>query len=146
MIKILFVSNTANFSKFNRPLMQWCTSQGWQVDYCAPDDEIINDCHKHYILPIPRNPINKNVLKCIKELSKILENYDIIHYHTPVGGVIARLAAKKLWKKGKTKIIYTAHGFHFFKGALLLNWLVYYPIEKYLSKLTDIIITPKFEF
>lgn len=53
---------------------------------------------------------------------------------------MGRLAAKKLWKKNKVKIIYTAHGFHFYKGAPLFNWLVYYPIEKILSKYTDVLI------
>lgn len=58
-----------------------------------------------------------------------------------MGGAIARLAAKKLWKQKKIKVIYTAHGFHFYKGAPLANWLVYYPVEKKLSKFTDVLIT-----
>lgn len=53
--------------------------------------------------------------------------------HCPPGGKGAR-------KKG-TKVIYTAHGFHFFKGAPLKNWLFFYPVEKYLSKYTDCLIT-----
>lgn len=57
-----------------------------------------------------------------------------------MGGVLARLAAKKELKKG-TKVIYTAHGFHFFKGSPLKNWVLYYPIEKYLAKFTDCLIT-----
>lgn len=142
-MKILYVSNTANFSKFNKPFMKWCTEQGWQVDYCAPDDEIITDCHKHIILQIPRSPFSKGIFTCIKQLRKILEEecYDIIHCHTPMGSVIARLAAKKLYKKHQVKIIYTAHGFHFYKGAPLLNWLLYYPVEKYLIKYTDVLLT-----
>ncbi len=57
------------------------------------------------------------------------------------GGAIGRLAAKKLWKEHKLKVIYTAHGFHFYKGAPILNWLLYYPIEKWLSHYTDILVT-----
>lgn len=141
--KILFVSNTANFSKFNLPFMRWCTSQGWRVDYCAPNDEEISECFKHIKLPIPRNPFSGNVFYCINKLRKILkeENYDIIHCHTPMGSVIARLAAKKLFRRHKVKIIYTAHGFHFFKGASIKNWMLYYPVEKYLAKYTDVLIT-----
>ena len=141
--KVLFVSNTANFSKFNLPFMRWCLSQGWRVDYCAPDDEEITECSKHIVLPIPRNPFSGHIFYCINKLRKILreEKYDIIHCHTPMGGVIARLAAKNLFKKHKVKIIYTAHGFHFFKGASLKNWMIYYPVEKYLSNFTDILIT-----
>lgn len=58
-----------------------------------------------------------------------------------MGGVIGRLAAKKLRKQGKVKVIYTAHGFHFYKGAPLLNWILYYPMEKLLARCTDIIVT-----
>ena len=69
-----------------------------------------------------------------------INSYDIIHCHTPVGGVLTRLAARSYREKG-TKVIYTAHGFHFYKGAPLLNWIIYYPIEKYLAKYTDTLIT-----
>lgn len=143
MKKILFVSNTANFSKFNKPYMKWCSENGWKVDYCAPNDEVVTECDNHIVLPIPRSPFSKGSLKCIKNLKKILEKeqYDIIHCHTPMGAVIARLAARKLFKQNKVKVIYTAHGFHFYKGAPLLNWLLYYPVEKFLLRYTDVLIT-----
>jgi glycosyltransferase EpsD len=68
------------------------------------------------------------------------EHFDIIHCHTPMGSVVTRLAAKKVRKSG-TRIIYTAHGFHFYKGAPKLNWMVFYPIEKACSRFTDKLIT-----
>ncbi len=73
-------------------------------------------------------------------MKKLIKNegYDLIHTHTPVASACVRLACKKM--QG-VKVIYTAHGFHFFKGAPLINWLVYYPIEKCLAKYTDILIT-----
>lgn len=143
MKKILFVSNTANFSKFNLPYMKWFKNEGWQVDYCSAGEEIVQNCDNQFSISIARSPFNLRNIMAYKELKKILyeNSYDIIHCHTPMGGVLARLAAKKLWKKHKVKIIYTAHGFHFYKGAPLLNWLVYYPVEKYLSHFTDIIVT-----
>lgn len=57
-----------------------------------------------------------------------------------MGGLLARLAARTSRKHG-TKVIYTAHGFHFCKGAPLINWLIYYPIEKVMSRFTDCLIT-----
>jgi glycosyltransferase EpsD len=57
-----------------------------------------------------------------------------------MGGAIGRLAARSTRKKG-TKVIYTAHGFHFFKGAPLVNWLAYYPAERWLARYTDVLIT-----
>lgn len=86
-----------------------------------------------------RSPFTLKNLKSFFELNKYIKSnkIDLIHCHTPVGGVMGRL----IGKFNKTKVIYTAHGFHFFKGAPLLNWLVYYPIEKFLSKYTDVLIT-----
>lgn len=143
MKKILFLSNTANFSKFNIPYMRWFKEQGWQVDYCSPGEETVPDCDNQYSISIARSPFSLKNVKAYFELKKILKenNYDILHCHTPMGGVLGRLAANNLRKKHKIKVIYTAHGFHFYKGAPLINWLVYYPVEKCLAHKTDVLIT-----
>ena len=73
---------------------------------------------------------------------EILENkYEIVHTMSPIGGVICRLAAKKARKVNGTKVIYAAHGFHFFTGAPKKNWIIYYNAEKYCAKFTDMLIT-----
>ncbi|MGI0528380.1 glycosyltransferase family 4 protein [Treponema socranskii] len=143
MKKILFLSNTANFSKFNLPYMRWFHEQGWRVDYCSAGEEFVKDCDNQYTIDIARSPFSLKNLKALKQLKKLLaENrYDILHCHTPMGGVLGRFAAKKLRYEHKIKIIYTAHGFHFYKGAPLLNWLFYYPVEKHLAKYTDVLVT-----
>lgn len=89
-----------------------------------------------------RKPLSKSNIVSYKELKKLIENkkYEIIHCHTPVAAMITRLASRAIRKKG-TKVIYTAHGFHFHKGAPLKNWLIYYPIEKWLFRYTDCLIT-----
>lgn len=78
------------------------------------------------------------------QLKKIMkkEQFQLVHCHTPMGGVLARLAAKST---KTTPVIYTAHGFHFYKGAPLLNWLVFYPVEKWLARYTDSLITMNME-
>ncbi|MCD7797637.1 MAG: glycosyltransferase [Clostridiales bacterium] len=65
-----------------------------------------------------RSPYSFDNVKAYKELKKIIDNgnYDAVHCHTPMGAVVTRLAAKSARKSG-TKVIYTAHGFHFYKGA-----------------------------
>jgi len=137
--KILFISNTANFSKFNRPFMRWFKEKKWQVDYVSAGEESVLDCDRQYAISIGRDPFCIKNIKAYMELRKILlsTNYDIIHCHTPTGSVLGRLVARGL----KTKVIYTAHGFHFYKGAPFINWLLYYPIEKYLVKYTDVLVT-----
>lgn len=89
-----------------------------------------------------RSPYDKNNIIAFRQLQALLkkENFDIVHCHTPMGGVLARLACEPYRKKGM-KVIYTAHGFHFYDGAPKKNWLVYYPIERELSRITDVIIT-----
>ncbi|MGL4228609.1 MAG: glycosyltransferase family 4 protein [Tannerellaceae bacterium] len=75
-----------------------------------------------------------------KNACRFLERYpeiEVIHCNTPIGGVIGRLVGYKY----KKKVIYTAHGFHFYEGAPLLNWILFYPVEKILSKWTDVLIT-----
>ena len=71
-------------------------------------------------------------MKCLQNEIK----FDFIHCHTPVASVVSRIIAHK----SNVRLIYTAHGFHFFKGGPLKNWLLYYPIEKVLSRWTDILI------
>ena len=96
-------------------------------------------CHP---IDFSRSPFQVKNMQAYRQLNALLamHHFDLIHCHTPVGGVLARLCAAKYRKTG-TKVIYTAHGFHFYQGAPLPNWLIYYPIEKALSRVTDILIT-----
>lgn len=93
-------------------------------------------------IPFSRSPKSLQNLKALKQLKKLLkeEYYDLIVCNTPMGGIITRMAAKKTRKKG-TKVVYMAHGFHFYKGAPKKNWLVFYPIEKFMARHTDVLIT-----
>lgn len=99
------------------------------------------DVIKHQI-SYSRSPLSLQTIKSYKAIKKLIkeENFDLIHCHTPVVAMLTRLSARKSRKKG-TKVIYTAHGFHFFKGAPLLNWLIYFPLEYFCSFFTDILIT-----
>jgi glycosyltransferase EpsD len=141
--KILFLSNTANFSKFNLPYMKFFREKGWQVDYCSAGEETVPECDNQFAIPISRSPFSFKNFRAYRELRKILleNDYRILHCHTPMGGVLGRLAAKSLWKKGRIKIIYTAHGFHFYKGSSIFSWLFYFPVEKFLSCCCDVIVT-----
>lgn len=78
--------------------------------------------------------------KAYRQLREVMnrEKYDLLHCHTPMGGVIGRIAAKKA---KVPYVIYTAHGFHFYKGAPIINWLFFYPVERLLARVTDVLIT-----
>ena len=96
-------------------------------------------CHQ---IPFQRSPLRKENLQAYKMLKELLqkEKFSAVHCHTPIGGALARLAGRKFRKKG-LRVIYTAHGFHFYSGAPLVNWLLYYPAEYFLSWFTDVQIT-----
>lgn len=150
MKKVLFVATVVrlHINMFHKPYIKWFHDQGWQVDVAANNDYdrkedcVIPYCDNFYELPFERSPLKKGNIDAYRQLKKILdrEHYDLIHCHTPMGSVITRLAADAARKSG-TKVIYTAHGFHFYKGAPAINWLVYYPIERILSKKTDLLLT-----
>lgn len=143
MKKVLFTATVdSHILQFHLPYLKWFKEQGYEVHVATNGDKEIPYCDKKHIISFERSPIKINNLKAVKELKNIIdeENFEIIHCHTPMGSVVTRLAAQKARKSG-TKVIYTAHGFHFFKGAPMLNWLIFYPIEKLLSKYTDCLIT-----
>lgn len=87
-----------------------------------------------------RNPLGKDNLKAARQLMALMkrEKYDVVHCNTPSGGVVGRLCAAKARIPA---VIYMAHGFHFWKGAPLKNWLFYYPVERFLARFTDRLIT-----
>jgi len=144
MKSILIVANVAkeHILKFHVPTIETFKSHGWRVDVACAGEEDIPHCDNQYHAAWKRSPFTPKTFKGIKELKTILaeHHYDVVFCHTPVGGLVARLAAKHARKNG-TKVIYCAHGLHFFKGAPLLNWLIYYPIERYLARKTDAFFT-----
>jgi glycosyltransferase EpsD len=143
MKKVLFTSHTANFQKFNHPFMKWFKSQGYEVHYASMGEEKVIHCDKHFTVSFNRSPYSLDNVHAYKPLKKIIdtEQYDIIHCHTPMGSVVTRLAARSARKKLGTRVFYTAHGFHFYTGAPILNWIIYYPVEKLLAHITDVLVT-----
>ena len=150
MKKVLFVATVVktHIMEFHIPYLKMFKEMGWETavaarnDYENPADCVIPYCDTYYNIPFERNPLKSGNLKAYKELKHIIDEgeYDIIHCHTPVGAMLTRLAAKQARKQG-TKVFYTAHGFHFYKGAPAINWILYYPVEKWLSRYTDVLIT-----
>lgn len=141
--KILFCATVDyHFKAFHLPVMEWFRRQGWEVHVAAQGELELPNVDRKFNIPIQRSPIKAENVRAYRMLKAIIreEGYSIVHCHTPMGGVLARLAARGVRKQG-TKVIYTAHGFHFYKGAPLLNWLIYYPIEKLLAAATDRLIT-----
>ena len=149
MKKILLTATVqSHIAQFHKPLIDLLQKNGYEVHVAARNNLSeknglnLDTPNKIFDIPFARSPINKNNINAYRQLKKLLDdnNYDVVHCNTPMGGVITRLAAKKHRLHG-LKVFYTAHGFHFYKGAPLKNWLIYYPIEKLLARYTDKLIT-----
>lgn len=142
--KVLFVATVdSHIELFHLPYLKMFHDKGWEVHVATETGKKIPYCDKKIKLPIKRSPFklisNHRAIKKLREVAK-KEKYDIVHCHTPVGGVVARLACKKLRREG-LRMIYTAHGFHFYTGAPVHYWMMFYPVEWYLAKYTDTLIT-----
>lgn len=151
----MLASVASMIDQFNMSNIEILRDQGYEVHVAAnfedgntSSKQRIEEFKKElYSLGIPYYHVDfardiKKVFKNFKAYKRIrnliLEHkYEFVHCHTPIGGVCGRLAVLRT----KTKVIYTAHGFHFFKGAPLMNWLLYYPVERWLARYTDVLIT-----
>lgn len=143
MKKVLFTAKVdSHILNFHIPYLKWFKDQGYEVHVASNGENDIPYADFKYNLKFDRNPLKPSNFKAYLELKKMIDdnNYEVIHCHTPIGGALTRLAARGARKKG-TKVMYTAHGFHFYEGASKFNWLVYYNVEKFLSKYTDCLIT-----
>lgn len=148
-MKVLLTATVqSHICQFHKPLVEVLHAHGCEVHVAARDNLAeknglkLDFVDKVFDVPFSRSPKSSDNLKAKKILEQIITEggYDIIHCNTPMGGIVTRIAAKKARKNG-TKVFYTAHGFHFYEGAPKKNWLIYYPIEKYFSRLTDKLIT-----
>ena len=150
MTKLLFISNISNrvtsfaiasitvAHKLKIDFYQaanWSDAKEGQIE----KDQVEYDIKINHV-DISRSPFSKSNIIAYKQIVELIEkeNIDYIHCNTPVGGLLGRLAGKKCKVK---KVIYQAHGFHFYDGAPKKNWMIYYPIEKLLAHKTDAIIT-----
>lgn len=151
----MLASVASMIDQFNMPNIALLQKLGYEVDVACnfiegntcSDERVaelkqkLQDMHVHcYQIDFARNikhmGQNMRALRQVESLMK-QNRYAFCHCHSPIGGVVARIAGHRT----KTKVIYTAHGFHFYQGAPLVNWLVYYPVEKVLSRWTDVLIT-----
>lgn len=142
--RLLLVANVVkeHVLKFHVPTIRALKARGFIVDVAASGQEDVPYCDRQIHGVWKRSPFTLDTLRGVRQLRQILEqeHYDIVYCHTPVGALVARLAALRARRQG-TKVVYFAHGFHFFTGAPLVNWLLFYPIEWLLAHVTDLLIT-----
>lgn len=142
--KVLFVATvTSHINAFHIPYLKYFKEKGYEVHVASNGEEKIKYCDNHFNINFNRFPLSTSNIRAYTQLKNIINDnkYEIIHCHTPVASALTRFAARKARKKFNTKVFYTAHGFHFYKGSPIINWIIYYPIEKICSRWTDCLIT-----
>ena len=148
-MKALFTATVkSHIGQFHMPFIKELQARGYEVHAAYKDNSNqkqgldTSAIDKIYEVPFSRSPYSPSNIKAYFALKKIIDenSYDVIHCNTPMGAVITRLAALGARKRG-TKVVYTAHGFHFYKGAPRINKILFYPVEKILSRCTDALIT-----
>ena len=141
--KVLYIASTdIHLNNFHLPYMQLFQEKGFEVHAAYNGSLKFNEADIIHKVKFDRSPFSLKNLKALILLIKLMRifKFEVIHCHTPTASVIARLAYI-LSFQWKSFIFYTAHGFIFYKGSPIKNWLIFYPIEILMSFATDCIIT-----
>lgn len=146
-MKILYVTTLSVTMNFFPEHFKMLLQEGHEIELACNCQSPVSDKIAQFGFPIhnipfSRSPFAKDNIQAYRLLQNLIQQnkYDAVHCHTPNASVITRLVCRKLRKHG-LKVLYTGHGFHFFKGAPLKNWIIYFPIEWLCSFFTDAIIT-----
>jgi glycosyltransferase EpsD len=148
-MKILYVATMlSHICQFHLPYLQMLQEQGHETHVAAHDNLAAKNglqlkyADRHIDIPFERSPYHPKNIAAYRKLKALVEqeHYNIIVCNTPVGGILARLAARESRKNG-ARVIYIAHGFHFYKGASKKNWLLFYPLEKKMARMCDVVVT-----
>ena len=145
-MKILYVTTISDtVNAFLIPHIKFLIDQGHEVGVACNivqevDYELTRMAYRIHPIPFQRNPLKKDNILAYKEIKRVIfdEGYEWVHVHTPVASFLTRFACRN---RKDLKVLYTAHGFHFFKGAPAKNWIIYYLLEKIAARWTDTLIT-----
>lgn len=148
-MKILYVTTIGGTMVFFKEFIKRLIAAGHTVDIATNETgSPVADCYREwgcrvFSISTSRSPLSMGNIKAVGQLKRLVmtEKYDLVHCHTPIAAFCTRLACRKARKKLGTKVFYTAHGFHFYKGAPKKNWLIFYTAEKLVARYTDVLIT-----
>ncbi|MEY2858018.1 MAG: hypothetical protein RLZZ74_2330 [Cyanobacteriota bacterium] len=146
MPKLLVVTTVPiTIRSFLLPFVKHFRSLGWQVDGMAQgisaDQDCVATCDRIYDIQWSRNVFDpRNLLAGVSRVKEVVAeaNYDLVHVHTPIAAFVTRYALKDL---KKTKVIYTAHGFHFYRGGSAVKNAIFLGLEKLAGQWTDYLVT-----
>lgn len=141
--KVLYTASTEiHLRNFHLPYMNWFLESGYEVHAAFNGESEFTEVSSCHNIPFDRSPFSLSNIRALILLIKLirLHEFDVIHCHTPTASVITRLAYIFSFR-WKSFVFYTAHGFYFYKGSSLKNWIIFYPVELIMALVTDCIIT-----
>lgn len=149
--RLLVTSTDLMMVQFLLPHIIHLSESGYEVEIACSEvggrlDEVRAKLQGHvqavHQVRLHRSPASPDNLNGYRDMKRVIAqgHYDLIWTNEPVMGVVTRLAARQARKAG-TKVLYMTHGFHFYEGAPVVNWMIYYPIEKWMAPKADVIAT-----
>lgn len=146
MPKLLVVTTVPiTIRSFLLPFIKHFRDLGWQVDGMAQgissDQECVATCDRIFDIQWSRNVFDpRNLWAGVARVKAVVAegNYDLVHVHTPIAAFVTRYGLKDVQK---TKVIYTAHGFHFYRGGNRIKNAIFLSLEKLAGAWTDYLIT-----
>lgn len=163
MGRVLMLAHVASMiDNFNMSNIRILQELGCQVEVACnfekgssnppPRIEAFKDKLDSMNVPYHNIPISRRGLdfpahvRSVRRTTDLIRSRDIthVHCHSPIGGAVARIGValtRHVQVDHSLFVIYTAHGFHFYKGASPLSWLTYFPVERALARTTDVLVT-----
>lgn len=135
MKRVLFVATTASHIRaFHIPFINLLSEKGYKVEVACYPDVSVSDVQPIWGIPFSRSPYSRRNIHAFHKIKRLLweRSYDLIHVHTPVAAFLTRVAARNM----NVPVLYTVHGFHFYKGAPLKNHLIYGTMERLAARWT----------
>lgn len=138
MLQVCAVDFTA--FHFLRGLLHGAREDGWEVAFACADGPwarvMRDEGFRYWPIPITRSPSPLAHTRAIATLALRLsrEPQDVIHTHTPVGGMVGRAAA--VLGGGSVPVAHTFHGLPFASAALSPMERAFLLLERALARRT----------
>lgn len=142
MKKVLFTAKVdSHILAFHVPFLKYFKEKGYEVHVASEGNEQIPYCDKKYDIKFGVNPFRRDVIKTYKQIKMIINDnsFEVVHTHTAIASVLTRISLNKK-NNPNSRMIYTAHGFHFHRHGRMLDWLMFFPVELFCSIFTDDLI------
>ena len=152
--RLLYVTTVElTLRAFLLPYADHFRRRGWTVDALArgasTSPSLVGHFDAVHDVEWSRSPWRlDNFTRSLRRVREVVRagRYDLVHVHTPVAAFLARAALRGLRRTGRgPRVVYTAHGFHFYRGAPPARAALFRGAERLAGRWTDglLVINPE---